>query len=140
MSTYYEIDEPEDSAQLYELKDGRFQIVGPGVLYDILLVSGYILVSERFAVFLDNLKISGIRLESAVIYNPANKKEIYTHQKMEVLKKYNKKNMNQIIDSTICKIAQYGNGCIFVNAPLKTEIEKVYKDYIFHHEFSYYAE
>src|SRR5262249_39040483 len=71
-------------ARLYQLADGRFQIVEEGELAPLMIEFGYVLVEKEFAQYLLDLHLPGIDIVDAVIYEPWQKEEIYTHRQLRI--------------------------------------------------------
>ena len=71
-------------ARLYQLADGRFQIVEEGELAPLMIEFGYVLVEKEFAQYLLDLHLPGIDIVDAVIYEPWQKEEICTHRQLRI--------------------------------------------------------
>ena len=69
-------------ARLYQLEDGRFQIVGEGGLAPLMIGYEYVLVEEHFALYLTTLDLPKMKIIDAIIYEPWQKKEIRTHKQL----------------------------------------------------------
>lgn len=71
-------------ARLYELKDGRFQIVVKGPLAPFMPGYHYLLVVHELAEFLKHIDIERVRYEPAVIFSPISGEEYRTHTRIRV--------------------------------------------------------
>lgn len=69
---------------LYELKDGRFQLMESGALPPFLAGYGYLLVEHALATYLQSLDIERATFEPAILFNPATKEEHNTHIRIRV--------------------------------------------------------
>jgi hypothetical protein len=69
-------------ARLYQLADGRFQIVEPCGLASVMIGYEYVLVDEDFAQYLTALDLPGLEIIDAIIYEPWQEKEIRTHKQL----------------------------------------------------------
>ncbi len=69
---------------LYELKDGRFQLMESGALPPFLPGYGYLLVEHALATYLQSLDIERTTFEPAILFNPATKEEHNTHTRIRV--------------------------------------------------------
>jgi len=72
----------EQQALLYQLPDGRFQIVDKGALAPMMTGHEYVLVEEDFAGYLRSLNLPQLKVVAAVIYDPRQNREIRTHEQL----------------------------------------------------------
>jgi len=70
--------------RLYELADGRFQLVEQGALSPFMSGHRYLLTERPLAEFLKRVGLEGVQFEQAVIYDPLSKQEITTHTRIRV--------------------------------------------------------
>lgn len=74
----------QPAVRLYELDDGRFQLIQQGRIAPFMDGYRYLLVEEPLAQFLQALDVNGIRIEPAVIYNRESGEEIRSHSRIHV--------------------------------------------------------
>lgn len=70
--------------RLYQLADGRFQIVEEGTLAPLMVGHGYVLVEEDLAQYLFDLHLPGLEIVDAIIYDPWLKQEIATYRQLRI--------------------------------------------------------
>lgn len=69
---------------LYELDDGRFQLIQPGPIAPLMAGYRYLLVERPLADWLAALEVERIRFESAVLFNRGTGEELRTHVRVHV--------------------------------------------------------
>jgi hypothetical protein len=74
----------QSSPRLYELADGRLQLVERGVLGPFATGHRYLLVEKPLGKFLKEAGIEGVQYEQAVVYDPLSKEEITSHIRIRV--------------------------------------------------------
>jgi hypothetical protein len=74
----------ETDANLYQLKDGRFQIITKGKITPLMIGYDYVLVEKKFADYLEQLNLPELDIEEAIIYYPTDKTEIRTHRQLKI--------------------------------------------------------
>lgn len=84
MKLLYQMSSVHQHARLHQLADGRFQIVEEGELAPLMFGFGYVLVEKDFAQYLDDLYLDGVEIIDAIIYEPWEKQEIYTHRQLVI--------------------------------------------------------
>lgn len=72
------------SVPLFELSDGRFQLVQQGPISPWMAGHGYLLVEKALANFLARIGVERIRQQSATIWNRATGEERETHVRLFV--------------------------------------------------------
>jgi hypothetical protein len=74
----------QPAVRLFELDDGRFQLIQQGRIAPFMDGYRYLLVEESLARFLQALDVAGIRIEPAIIYNRESGEEIRSHSRIHV--------------------------------------------------------
>lgn len=69
---------------LYELADGKFQLMSGAVAEEIMIGHGYILIKNEIAKKLENLDIERIKFRPAILFDRGEMKEYKTHSVMVV--------------------------------------------------------
>lgn len=72
------------AVRLYELSDGRFQLIEQGPIAPWMSGYRYLLVDSELALFLRNLGLERVRQEPAVLWNRATGEEMRTHVRLHV--------------------------------------------------------
>lgn len=72
------------AVRLYELGDGRFQLVEQGPIAPLMSGYRYLLVERELALFLHELGLERARQEPAVLFNRATGEEMHTHVRLHV--------------------------------------------------------
>ena len=75
MRTFAFFIDPPYGPTLYQLKDGRFQIVQAGTLQDLMAGFGYFLASAAFLEVLRTV-VPDLRSASVILFDPAKNEEI----------------------------------------------------------------
>lgn len=66
--------------RLYQLSDGRFQIMEKGDLAPLMVGYEYILVESKLAEYIEALDLPSLEVVEAVIYGPRRRREIRTYK------------------------------------------------------------
>jgi hypothetical protein len=69
---------------LYELPDGRFQIMGAGRVAPMMTGYEYVLVEQQLAAYFAALDIPRPEIIDATIYDARRKQEILTHRQLRI--------------------------------------------------------
>ncbi len=69
---------------LYELADGRFQLIEDGPIAPFMFGPGYMLIERTFAAYLKSLQLNRVIFESAVIWHRRANEEYRTHERILV--------------------------------------------------------
>jgi len=72
------------SVRLYELNDGRFQLIERGPIAPVMCGYRYMLVEQPLVSFLRELQIERVRYEQAVLFNRGTGEELRTHVRLHV--------------------------------------------------------
>ena len=74
----------QPSVRLYELNDGRFQLIEPGPIAPFMCGYKYLLVEHQLATFLGELGLERIRQEPAILFNRGTGEELHSHVRIHV--------------------------------------------------------
>lgn len=69
-------------ARLYELADGRFQLIEHALVSPFMAGYRYLLVEQPLAIFLSELGLERVRHEPAVLFNRTTGEEHHTHVRL----------------------------------------------------------
>ncbi|MEH6459052.1 hypothetical protein [Chitinimonas sp. JJ19] len=71
-----------ESVGLFELSDGRFQLIRTGPVAPLVTGPGYVLAEHALAEFLMHSSVSAVRFEPAVIWHRSANVEHHTHKRL----------------------------------------------------------
>ena len=114
--------ESKSGHDLYQLIDGRYQIIRKGRFSDILLGHEYILVKEYIADFLLCNEVKGIRFEPAIIYDKTSAQEWHDYCVMLFDCTFNA-SMISMLDHAGLKAYCMDSRYLFVTPDLKVLLE-----------------
>lgn len=117
------------SVNLYQLNDGRFQMIKQGSLALLMCGYQYVIVEDKFADYLDALDIRSIELRKVIIWNRQTNKEFRNYKQILFDRHFS---LNQINDLNIdgIKMMLMDNHHLFVSPKLKQILEKSEFDYL----------
>jgi hypothetical protein len=69
---------------VFELNDGRFQLIDQTPVSPFMAGRGYLLVEQALADCLRHTGVEGVAYESAVLFNPATGEECHSHIRVRV--------------------------------------------------------
>ena len=110
------------AVRVYELDDGRFQLIDSGPISPFLAGYRYLLVEQSLATFLATLGIERVRHEPAVLFNRGTGKELHTHIRLHVSQFFNQ---NQLLDLPLdgLRLLTMDDQYYFVSPELKARLE-----------------
>ena len=110
------------AARLYELTDGRFQIVERGPLAPFMSGYGYLLVCHELAECMKRLEVKRVKYETAIIFDPRSSEEHRTHTRIHVGQYFK---YDQISDLALDgnRLLTMDDQFLFVSPELKTQLE-----------------
>lgn len=111
----------EPHARLYQLADGRFQIVGNGELAPLMTGYDYVLVEEDLAEYLIALNLPKLEMIAATIYEPWQKQEIRTHKQLLIQQQCSTEEIGDI-DLDGERFLVMNREYVFVSGPLKERL------------------
>lgn len=74
----------ESHPRLYQLSDGRFQVMEEGDLAPMMVSYEYVLVESELAEYLEALDLPRLEIIDAVIYDPRKKQEIHAYRQLQI--------------------------------------------------------
>ncbi|MFT4906919.1 MAG: hypothetical protein ACI978_000994 [Oleispira sp.] len=136
--------EIENSVDLYQLNDGRFQIIKKGVLAPIMIGYKYILVEKDIATYFMGLGIDRVSFEPAIVWDRKSDSENIDYVSMRVNHHFDTTDIGDIgdigdIDCSGTQFLIYDNQQLFVSCELKVELEKLPYKFTFTEGFSHFA-
>jgi hypothetical protein len=108
--------------KLYELADGRFQLVQHGPVAPLMTGYRYLLVETRLAEFLQTLPIERVRYEPAVLFNRGTGEESRTHWRVHVSQYFGPPDLRDMALDGM-RILTMSDEYFFVTAELKSALE-----------------
>lgn len=109
-------------ALLYQLPDGKFQMMDRGGLGPMMTGYEYVLVENQFAGYLECLDVPRLEIVDAVIYDPRKKQEIRTHRQLRIGQRFSA-DMIRDIDLDGERLLLMGQQYVFVSPSLKVRLE-----------------
>jgi len=110
------------AVRLYELSDGRFQLLEAGSVGPFLPGPGYLLVEKKLASYLESIGIDRVMQEPAVLFERLTGEEFRTHVRIRV-GQYFKADQIKDLDLTGPRILTMNDEYYFVSAELKAMLE-----------------
>lgn len=118
----YHVVTNDNSAKLFLLEDGRFQLIQEGCLGPFMSGYNYLLVEKELAKYLEDLKIERASFKDAVIWDRKNNKEYHSHKEVILNQHFTYDQIN-VINLDGDRILMMGNEFIFVSPTLKKKLE-----------------
>jgi hypothetical protein len=112
-----------DAVRLFELEDGRFQILDPVDIGPFLPGYGYLLVERDLADFLVAHNVDRIVCEDAVLFDRASGKEFRTHVRIRVCQYFTDDQIHDI-DLTGLRLLTMNDEYYFASPDLKVLLEQ----------------
>jgi hypothetical protein len=106
---------------LYELADGRFQLIQAGPIAPLMFGRGYFLVEIALAQYLKDLNISRVRYEPAVIWHRGANLEYRTHVRMHVSQLFTSDQLRDL-DVSGLRLLTLNDEYLFVSSALKERL------------------
>ena len=107
---------------LYELSDGRFQLMEQGALPPFIAGYGYLLVEHALAQFLLGLEVDRVTFEPAVLFNPLSNEEHNTHTRVRVRQFFRSSELSDLPLEGL-RFLTMDDQYYFVSPDLKIELE-----------------
>ncbi|SRR5260221_601208 len=114
---------------LYELTDGRFQLIQQGPIAPVMAGFQYLLIEESLASFLEGLGIERVSYETAVIFNRKSGEEFRTHVRVRVGQFFRPEEVNDIALSGL-RFLTMNEQYYFVSPDLKLKLEASNFEYL----------
>ena len=112
----------ETHPQLYQLADGRFQIMEEGDLAPLMVGYEYVLVERALAEYVAGFDLPGLRVSEAVFYDPRRQQEVRTHRQLHIDERFSS-DMIRDIDLTGERFLLMGDVYLFATPLLKRRLE-----------------
>lgn len=108
--------------RLYQLDDGRFQIIEKGNLEPFMSGYGYVLVERGLADFLEQLNAERVSFKDAIVWDRASNTEYTTYRQILINQHFSH---DQIQDLNVdgIRMLMMGNEYPFASPLLKQELE-----------------
>lgn len=74
----------ESHSRLYQLSDGRFQVMEEGGLAPMMVGYEYVLVESTLAEYIEVLDLPRLEVIAAIIYDPRKDQEIRTYRQLRI--------------------------------------------------------
>lgn len=110
------------SPRLFELSDGRFQLVERGAVAPFVAGHRHALVERALADFLRQLQVPRVQLTPAVIWDPATRVEHRTHERLMIGQFFSSDQINDL-DLEGDRLLTLGDEYVFASPSLKERLE-----------------
>ena len=124
----YLIESREPTVRLFELDDGRFQVLDDAEVSPFLPGFGYLLVERRLADFFVENDVQRIVCEDAVLFDRASGKEYKTHVRVLVRQYFKPEEINDL-DLEGPRLLTMNDEYYFVSPELKTLLQSASFEY-----------
>lgn len=125
----YSVESKNFHVGLFQLSDGRFQMIKQGNLSNFMSGADYLLIENKLANFLSNLDIPLIDFRDAIVWNRKLDKE-YKNFKQLIVKKYATEESFEHWDLSGLQMYLYGRNHLFVSPKLKEKLERSEFEYL----------
>lgn len=115
--------EIKNEVDLYQLNDGRFQLINPGEISQIMSGYKYLLVENELADYLKSLEIDRVTFEPATVWDRRNDKEYRNYQKVIVNHHFTSSDINDI-DLSGRQLLLMDNKYLFASPELKKVLQE----------------
>jgi hypothetical protein len=111
----------EPASKLYQLNDGRFQMIDQDGIAPLMYGCGYILMEAPLADFIKAIGVERVGIEPAIIFDRRQNKEYHTHQSVKVGQSFSSSEINDLnLDGD--RLLFMGNEYLFVSPSLKSKL------------------
>jgi hypothetical protein len=118
-----------DAPTLFELADGRFQVVSKGTLAPVISGYGYLLVEKPLAAFLESLQLERVSFEEATLFYPSTGEEAKTHVRLRVGQFFTSQDIRDLALDGL-RMMTLDDQYYFVSKELKAELEQASFPYL----------
>jgi|SRR5471030_1582801 len=115
--------------RLFELDDGRFQLLEAVEIGPFLPGHGYLLVESELAEFLIEHDVEQIVCEDAVLFDRLSGREFRTHVRVQVRQYFTSEQINDL-DVAGLRLLTMNDEYYFVSPALKEQLEETSFDYL----------
>ena len=118
----YFVESSEPCVRLYQLKNGRFQMIEHGNICRFMQGYRYLLVEKELASFLKSIGVGRVAFRDAIIFNRKTNEEFNSHVEV-IINQYFDSDQIQDIDLDGDRILMMDNQYVFVRPSLKEKLE-----------------
>ena len=111
-----------NAARLYQLNDGRFQIIDKGALTPLMIGYRYALIEAPLASYLLSLNVSGVSFRPAVIWDRRKDQEHHSHRNMILDQRFEPARIGDL-DLAGKRILRMGEEYLLISPELKERLE-----------------
>jgi len=115
--------------RLFELDDGRFQLLEAGDIGPFLPGYGYLLVERELAEFLIEHEVDRIVLKDAILFDSTSEQEYQTHVRIQVRQYFKPEQINDL-DLNGLRLLTMNDEYYFASPELKKRLEQSSFDYL----------
>jgi hypothetical protein len=109
--------------RLFELDDGRFQLLEPGPIGPFLPGHGYLLVERALAEFLSEHHVERIGFQDAILFDRRSGQEFRTHVRVQVRQYFTSEQLNDL-DLNGLRLLTMNDEYCFASPELKELLER----------------
>lgn len=117
------------AVRLFELDDGRFQLLEAAEIGPFLPGYGYLLVERKLAEFLIEYDVERIVCEDVVLFDRPSGREFRTHVRVQVRQYFTSEQINDL-DVTGLRLLTMNDEYYFASPALKERLEQTSFDYL----------
>ena len=125
----YHVECSTENCLLYELEDGRFQIMTGQVSAPLIVGFRFVLANEELVSFLKSLEIARVAYETAVIWDSRRRRELTTHYRLRVGQYFEAGQISDL-DLDGHRMLVMGDSALFVSPSLKRALENAKFDFL----------
>jgi hypothetical protein len=122
MTLPYFIATERSTVKLFELDDGRFQLISQGPVGPFSYGYKYLLVENALAEYLQSLSLTRVSYEPAVLFNRSKQKEYRTHTRVKVGQFFRAEEVQDIALDGM-RLLSMGDEYFFASPTLKQALE-----------------
>lgn len=111
------------SVRVYELSDGRFQLLEAGEVGPFLAGYKFLVVERRLAEFLVEHRVERIACEDAVLFDRTTGEELYTHVRVRVSQYFTQEQIHDL-DLSGPRLLTMNDEYYFASPDLKSLLQK----------------
>lgn len=119
----FHIHADQTAPRLYELNDGRFQLIEKGELKPFMSGYGYVLVQAELAEFLEQLGIERVAIKDAIVWDRISNTEYTSHKRLVLNQHFSEDQINDVNIDGI-KMLAMNNEYVFASPMLKDSLKR----------------
>lgn len=113
----------ESAIGLYELADGRFQLIEAGPIAPLMVGPGYVLVENRLADYLREFQLERVKFVPAIIWHRRTGQEFRTHERLVVGQQFLPDQINDLnLDG--CRLLGLNGEYLFASRELARQLRE----------------